>query len=87
MRRFTLLPRALRKAKLDNLVLVPASLLPLKGQFQAIANEQAPGTILEVLPTDDSLPRRTLEQVAARMQAKGQLVRILTRQQLHEGAP
>jgi hypothetical protein len=77
MRRFTTPPRAIRKAKLDNLVLVPASLLPLKGQFQAIANQQAPGTTLVVLPAGDSLPRRTLERVASRMQQKGQPVKML----------
>ena len=77
MRGFTSPPRALRKAKLDNLVLVPASLLPLKGKFQAIANQQPEGTTLVVLPAGDSLPRRTLERVATRMQVKGQPVRIL----------
>jgi hypothetical protein len=70
-------PPALRKAKLDNLVLVPASLLPLKGEYQAIANQQAPGTTLVVLPAGDSLPRQTLERVAMRMQEKGQPVRVL----------
>ena len=77
MRHFTSPPHALRKAKLDNLVLVPASLLPLKGEFQAIANQEAAGTTLIVLPAGDSLPRRTLERVATRLQQKGQSVRIL----------
>src|SRR2546421_210563 len=31
-------PRALRKAKLDNIALVPASLLYQKGKYQTIAN-------------------------------------------------
>jgi hypothetical protein len=70
-------PPALRKAKLDNVVLVPASLLPFKAQYQAIANQQAPGTTLVVLPAADSLPRRTLEMTASRMRAKGQPVWIL----------
>jgi hypothetical protein len=77
MRSFTSLPRALRKAKLDNLVLVPASLLPLKGHYQAIANGEAPGTTLVVLPASDSLPRQALERVASRMQERGQPVRVL----------
>jgi hypothetical protein len=71
-------PPALRKATLDNLALLPASLLPFKADYQAIANQQAPGTTLVVLPAHDSLPRRTLERVATRMQAKGQPVRIMT---------
>ena len=77
MRSFTPPPRALRKAKLDNLALLPASLLPFKAEYQAIANQQPPGTTLVVLPASDSLPRRTLEQVVSRMQAKGQSVRTL----------
>jgi hypothetical protein len=70
-------PPALRKAQLDNLALLPASLLPFKAEYQAIANQQAPGTILVVLPAGDSLPRRTLKQAAAWMQAKGQSVRVV----------
>ena len=37
-------PPALRKARLDNFALLPASLLPFKAEYQAIANQQAPGT-------------------------------------------
>jgi hypothetical protein len=77
MRSFTPPPRALQKAKLDNLTLLPASLLPFKAEYQAIANQQAPGTTLIVLPAGDSLPRRMLERVVSRMQAKGQSVRTL----------
>jgi hypothetical protein len=77
MKHFTPPPRALRKAKLDNLVLVPASLLPFKAEYQAIANQQAPGTTLVVLPVGDSLPRQTLERVVSRMQEKGQPVWVL----------
>jgi len=86
MRSFTSPPRALHKAKLDNLALLPASLLPFKAEYQAIANQQAPGTILVVLPTSDSLPRRTLERVITRMQARGQPVQIVMKRQLQERA-
>ena len=79
---FTSPPRGLRKARLDNLALLPASLLPFKAEYQAIANQQAPGTTLVVLPTHDSLPRRTLEIVATQLQEKGQLVRTLTSDKL-----
>jgi hypothetical protein len=83
---FTPPPRALRKAKLDNLALLPASLLPFKAEYQAIANQQPPGTTLVVLPPGDSLPRRTLELVVTRMQAKGQAVLVLRNQQFKEHA-
>ena len=70
-------PRALRRAKLDNLALLPASLLPFRNEYQAIANRQPPGTTLVVLPESDSRPRRTLQLVATRLRDKGQSVRII----------
>jgi hypothetical protein len=79
-------PPALRKATLDNLALLPASLLPFKAEYQAIANQQAPGTILVVLPANDSLPRRALERVVTRMQANGQPVRTVVNRQPQGGA-
>lgn len=78
MRHFAPPPRALRKAKLDNLALVPASLLPYKAEYQAIANQQPPGTTLVVLPSSDSRQRLTLQSVASGLQAKGRRVRILS---------
>lgn len=46
---FTRPPRALRRARPDNLALVPANLLPFKGQYQAIANDLPTGTTLIVV--------------------------------------
>lgn len=78
VRSFAPPPHAIRKATLDNLALLPASLLPFKAEYQAIANQQAPGTTLVVLPRGNSLSRRALERVVTRLRAKGQLVRIIT---------
>jgi len=39
-------PARLKKARLDNIVLVPASLLPFKGKYQPIANNLPPGSVL-----------------------------------------
>jgi len=73
-------PPALRKAKLDNLVLVPASLLPFKAEYQRIANELPAGTTLIMLPEDNDPQRQRLEAVAATMKAKGQPVITMVRQ-------
>jgi hypothetical protein len=73
--RFSSPPPALRRAHLDNLVLVPASLLPFKAEYKAIANQQTPGTVMVVLPVGDTLPRRTLEQVVTHLRTKGRPVR------------
>ena len=43
---FTQPPAALRKARLDNIALVPASLLPLKGTYQPLANRLPKGSVL-----------------------------------------
>src|SRR5437763_17127343 len=44
--RFSKPPRAVRKARLDNVALVPASLLPRKGTYQTIANNLPKGGVL-----------------------------------------
>lgn len=75
-KRFHAPPKALRTARLDNLALLPASLLPFKATYQAIANQQQPGTVLVVLPLGDSLPRRALQRVATHLRAHGQRVRV-----------
>src|SRR5437763_7577349 len=39
-------PHALQHARLDNIALVPASLLPLKGTYQPLANTLPTGSVL-----------------------------------------
>jgi hypothetical protein len=39
-------PTRLKKARLDNIALVPASLLPLKGTYQSVANSYPTGSVL-----------------------------------------
>lgn len=58
-------------SRLDNLALVPASLLPHKAVYQRFANQLPSGAVLVVLPTDDSPERRTLQEAATRLRAKG----------------
>jgi hypothetical protein len=70
-------PRAIRSAKLDNLALVPGSLLPFKARWQAMANSLAAGEVLIVLPDKSTPARSTLESVASSMRAKGRRVTIL----------
>jgi hypothetical protein len=79
--RFSSPPQAVRRAKLDNLALVPASMLPYKAEYQAIANQQPPGTTLVVLPPSGSRQRQTLETVASGLRAKGQRVATMPVQQ------
>src|SRR5438477_6167393 len=70
-------PKALRKAKLDNIALVPASLLFNKGKYQTIANN-LPGRGVLICQTDKK-ERIThiLERVAAFFRQNGHFVKTL----------
>ncbi len=82
--RVTRPPRRLRKARLDNLALVPASLLPFKEQWQEVANSKAAEEVLIVLPTLEQRSRRVVEQVAAQLREKGHAVTMLAAEQFTE---
>jgi hypothetical protein len=70
-------PRAIRKAKLDNIALVPASLLSLKGKYQTIANN-LPGQGVLICETEKKERiSRILEHVAAFFRQRGHFVRTL----------
>jgi hypothetical protein len=77
-------PQALRRpqVRLDNLTLVPASLLPRKADYEAIANDLPRGEVLLVLPPGDSPERATMQRVARLFRAKGRHVTILTEERL-----
>ncbi len=79
-------PRAVRKAKLDNLAVVPASLLPFKEQWQEVANSKAGEHVLIVLPTVEKRPKRVLERVAAELREKGHPVTILSAEEFGQPA-
>ena len=73
-------PRALRRpqVRLDNIALVPASLLPRKAEYQTLANHLPAGDILLVLPPEASRERAAMERVAQLFRAKGRRVTVLT---------
>jgi hypothetical protein len=77
-------PRALRRpqVRLDNLTLVPASLLPRKADYEAIADDLPQGEVLLVLPPLDSPERTTMQRVAQLFRAKGRHVTVLTEERL-----
>jgi len=77
-------PRALRRppVRLDNLTLVPASVLPRKADYEAIANRLPRGEVLLVLPPPESRERQTMERVAQLFRAKGRHVTVLTEERL-----
>jgi hypothetical protein len=77
-------PRALRRpqVRLDHLTLVPASVLPQKARYEAIADRLPHGEVLLVLPPPDSRERQTMERLAALFRARGRHVTVLTEERL-----
>lgn len=70
-------PKALRKAKLDNIALVPASLLYQKGKYQTIANNLPGRGVLICQAEKQERITTILEQVASFFRKKGHFVRTL----------
>jgi hypothetical protein len=70
-------PKALRKARLDNIALVPASLLPRKGTYQRIANNLPRGGVL-ICQTDKKQRLSViLAKVASFFRENGHIVKTL----------
>jgi len=70
-------PRAVRRARLDNIALVPASLLPQKGKYQKIANNLPKGGILICQTDKKQRISRVLARVARFFAENGHFVRTL----------
>jgi hypothetical protein len=70
-------PRAVRQARLDNVALVPASLLPRKGKYQTIANNLPKGGVLICQTDKKERISRILERVADFFRQNGHFVRTL----------
>src|SRR5437763_6136035 len=65
-------PERVKKLMLDNIALVPASLLSLKGTYQPIANTLPRGSVLCVPQTQRQ--QKILAQVASFLREKGHQV-------------
>jgi hypothetical protein len=85
MRNFTPPPQTLRKAKLDNLALVPGSLLPFKKEWQQLADSLPEGSTLIVLPAAKGAARTTLLKVSQSLKSNGRRVITLALDQISNG--
>ena len=73
--------------RVENLALVPASLLAYKATYQRLANQLPAGAVLVVLPTDDTAEKHTLQTAATRLVAKGHPVTTLSVDELLARTP
>jgi hypothetical protein len=62
--------------RLDNIAIVPASLLPYMTQWQAMANSLAHGETLIVLPSH-AKQQHVVRFVASRLREKGRPVKLM----------
>ena len=85
--RFSRPPQALRHSnvQLDNVALVPGSLLPFKNQYQAVANGLPKGGILIVLP-QELTSRRVFEKTAVQLKQKGKRIATISAARFGEAA-
>ncbi len=76
--RFSNAPRPLRRSAvhLDNITLLPASLLPFNAQWRAIANDVPQGQILIILPWQ-AKPQCVARFVASQLRERGKHVRVM----------
>jgi hypothetical protein len=70
-------PRAIRKAKLDNIALVPASLLYRKAKYQTIANNLPGRGVLICETNKKERISHILDSVADFFRKNGHFVRML----------
>jgi hypothetical protein len=71
-------PASLRKAKLDNLALLPGSELSRIARYQEMANELPDNGVLIVLPSKSPKQKRALLTVAKLLAQHGHQVRVIS---------
>ncbi len=70
-------PKAVRQARLDNIALVPASLLANKRKYQTITHNLPNGGVLLCATPNQKRISQILSHVALFFKEKGHIVRIL----------
>ena len=72
--RLTNPPKAIRNARMDNIAIVPASMLPLKSLWQMAANTLPRGGVLLCHSQQNPRQRKLLERVGETFRAQGHAV-------------
>lgn len=75
-------PARLKHARLDNLALLPGSMLSSIERYQALANELPDGGVLIVVPADNPKQKAALLVVAKLLSEQGHQVRVVTAEEL-----
>jgi hypothetical protein len=76
--RFTNPPKAILKARLDNIAIIPASMLPLTQTLKEKVNTLPQGGVFLCYAKENSRQRQILERVEETFREQGHAVRILS---------
>jgi len=85
--RFTKPPKALLKAKLDNIAIVPASMLPFQKTLQKLINTLPQGAVFLCHAEENTRQRKLLERVEETFRQQGHAVRSMSVEQVYKNTP
>lgn len=85
--RLTNPPKALLKARLDNIAIVPASMLPLTETLKEKVNTLPKGGVFLCYAKENTRQRKLLERVEEAFREKGHVVRSLSMREVSTTPP
>jgi hypothetical protein len=81
---FTKPPKALLKARLDNIAIVPASMLPFQKTLQELINTLPQGAVFLCHAAENPRQRKLLERVEEAFRKQGHAVMNLSMEQIYK---
>ena len=85
--RLTNPPQALRKARLDNIAIVPASMLPLTQTLKEKVNTLPKGGVFLCYAKENSRQKKILERVEETFREQGHAVKSMSVGEVYKTAP
>jgi hypothetical protein len=85
--RLTTPPKALLKARLDNIAIVPACMLPLTDTLKEKVNTLPNGGVFLCYAQENTRQRKILERVEETFREQGHVVRSLSMEEVYKTIP
>src|ERR671923_1021788 len=80
-------PEALLKARMDNIAIVPASMLPFQKTLQELINKLPKGAVFLCHAEENTRQRKLLERVEEAFREQGHVVRSMSMEQVYKNTP
>jgi hypothetical protein len=84
---FTKPPKAILKARLDNIAIVPASMLPFQKTLQELINTLPQGAVFLCHAEENTRQRKLLERVEETFRQQGHAVMNLSMREVYKNPP